>query len=329
MRFNKKAVVIILVMMLVVGGAVGWSVWRKHATGSRQPDALPTYSATPSSPAAQPEQSPGQPEATASPLSDTQRQDRAATAISLEKTMRNWGTDPTLDLKPLAKQPVEQVAETLHTQPVTTNPLAGSELVAFTIDDDEGPTAPGMYCTDTSGNYEKACANHPTMGDWWSQEAWGYGTRWLGEPQASVNEDGTVRVTGQVRTFLVQDGDTFSGKYWALTPAWQTYEVDDTLTFDGEGKVTGVSHAKDNPWWIDPYMSEWDDDMPYELGETGERIAIPVVGAPPAVIKLSYMSGHRQLRGPGTMADLDGKVNWDLFTEDGECMASCGTGRQG
>ena len=161
------------------------------------------------------------------------------------------------------------------------------------------------------------------MKAWWNSEALATGSRWTDGPHVTVNEDQTVTVTGKVESMLLQDGDSFNnGSIWALTPAWRDYDINDELTI-ANGKISGMNINGDNPWWINPWLTRWDNNMADDLSE-GTRIAIPVKGDPE--MGLAHSSMTPILKGPVTQSDLDGKVDWHLW--DSIPMASVGGGCQ-
>lgn len=161
------------------------------------------------------------------------------------------------------------------------------------------------------------------MKAWWNSEALATGSRWTDGPHVTVNEDRTVTVTGKVESILLQDGDSFNnGSIWALTPAWRDYDINDELTI-ANGKISGMNINGDNPWWINPWLTHWDNNMADDLSE-GTRIAIPVKGNPE--MGLTHSSMTPILKGPVTQSDLDGKVDWHLW--DSVPMASVGGGCQ-
>ena len=100
------------------------------------------------------------------------------------------------------------------------------------------------------------------------------------------------------------------------------YDINDELTI-ANGKISGMNINGDNPWWINPWLTRWDNNMADDLSE-GTRIAIPVKGDPE--MGLAHSSMTPILKGPVTQSDLDGKVDWHLW--DSVPMASVGGGCQ-
>lgn len=316
---KKKTTIIVAVVafiaVIAVLVAVGLAHRNQNTTGQAKPAASQSASHAPAPTATED-----------TPTFDGKLTDTymTNTAITIETTMRNWGTDPNIDLKALAKQPAADVLDALHTKVPETNPVKESGLLSYSRKD-AGPQGPSQYCEQ---GMEMLCAQNPKAYQWLPNEAWTYGSRWIEGPTAAMSgEDShTVRVTGKVRAILLQDGDTFHGPdYWALTPAWKTYTINDTIRFDDDGKIAYISDADHDYWWINPYLMSWTDQMPESLGRGAERIAIPVKGQPNMI--LHHMGGARVLRAPETQADLGGDVDWSLW--DGICMASCGNQQQG
>lgn len=297
----KKIIAIIAAIILVAGLATGWVMWRRNVTG--QDDKQQEQSQSEKKPSKK------KTEMTEGTQSETQtakptQTDRAALvlAIQYEKNARNWGTDSTVDPSTYAKQDAQAVVDALRTPALGDNPI--TSLISFKLDKDAGPTAVSIPC---QRGYQTSCSTQLTMGDWWQKEALGTGTRWIKGPVAKV-EGNNIRVTGTVRSILVQDTDTYgAGDYSAITPAWKNYEVNDLLTIQ-DNKVASVKHEKSDPWWIDPWVSVWDDNMANDL-TSATRYAIPVKGQPN--MGLSHYGETPLLGAPQNGGD-DG-VDWSAW----------------
>lgn len=241
------------------------------------------------------------------------------TAVRLEHAMRDWGTDPTINPKDLARQDATVALARLKGSIPKTNPVKDL-LPASMINDDEGPDGRSPICRDNPDSM--ACSGIPTARDWLTREAWAYGAKWTKGPTAVADGD-AILVTGTVRTVLLQDDDSFAAGDWhAITPAWRDYEIRDRITMR-DGKATRIESLNADPWWISPWLHRWDRDMPAGVG-AGERMAIPVRGAPS--MNLAHDGYGRILKGPVTQADLNGKVDWSLWSDIP--MASVGGGCQ-
>ena len=108
------------------------------------------------------------------------------------------------------------------------------------------------------------------------------------------------------------------GQWHAVTPVWETWQVDDLLTIEN-GKITGVKYGKTTPWWTNPWLSDWTASI-IDGMNGGTRIAIPVDGTPS--MDLSHTSLAGTPSSPKTMGDEN--VDWSLW--DG--LADTGGGRQ-
>lgn len=302
---KTSAVIAIIALTAIIVGVILSAATREN----------PSSSASPSVSTVAPSQAKSTPQQPS--LTEEERQARANMAVQVEHAMRDWGADANQPAATYAYKNVDEALNQLHATPISGNPL--KSLTSLDIKDTWGPDTSSVPCTlDMNG----ACTQSPSMGQWWAHEAWSYGSRWSGEPQARVLDDGTVEVTGDVRAILLQDGDSYHyGDWYAITPAWRTYPVKDTLTFDADGRVTSIQHHKSDYWWINPYLNEWDEDMPANLGD-GHRQVIPVKGRPR--MGLAHLPAGRWLRGVENMGEMD-NVDWTLWDAGkmGICIASC------
>ena len=236
-------------------------------------------------------------------LSDTERQQLANLAVDFERKARTWGVDPLKNAEDWAKRPAGEVQAELRTPGMGDNPLAG--IADPSLYADTGPAARSKPCRN---DVIASCTLHPTSYDWWTSETWGIGTAWLTEPTATVINSNTVRVTGIVRSILVTGTDTFSlGQWHAITPVWETRQVDDLLTIEN-GKITGVEYDKTTPWWTNPWLSDWTASIIDNMN-SGTRVAIPVDGA--TSMDLSHTSLAGTPSSPKTMGDEN--VDWSLW----------------
>ncbi|PWG62667.1 hypothetical protein [Bifidobacterium callitrichidarum] len=301
---SKKIIAIIAAIVLVAGLATGWVMWRRHVTGNEK-DTEQSQTVDKKKPSKKTETQSETDKQNTEAGKPTQT-DRAALelAIQYEKNARDWGTDSTVNPATYAQQDAAAVVAALRTPALGDNPLTA--LISFKPDKDAGPTVVSIPC---QRGYQTSCSTQLTMGDWWNKEALGTGTRWVKGPVAKVEGD-NIRVTGTVRSILVQDTDTYgAGDYSAITPAWKNYEVNDLLTIR-DNKVASVKHETSDPWWIDPWMQEWDDTMANNL-TTATRYAIPVKGQPD--MGLSHYGESPLLGAPQTGGD-DG-VDWSAWKD--------------
>lgn len=294
---KKKTIGIILIATLIIAAAIGWCLWRQHELATPQPTHTAAVAATPSPHV----------EDTAEPSKGENEDVLLQRAVAFEQAARTWGIDPDIDLQSIAGQDGATVAKQLHTEIPAQNPI--SESVAFDISPKAGPDGPSEFC---KNDMEMLCGVNPTMRQWWPNEAWSWGSKWVQGPQASANEDGTITVTGTVRFMLLQDGEQFSGNgYTGITPAWQDYDIKDVLTFNDEGKITNIDYRGRNNWWINPWLMQWNAKAPESIAPTARRICIPVKGD--SHIELNHMVGARRLAVPQTKLDLDGNVDFSLW----------------
>lgn len=301
---TKKTIAIILAIILAIGLTVGWIVWRKNVSGNNKKQQTQSQTAKPNK-KTEDKSNKQSKDNTDKQVTQTDTSSQAIqTVIQYEHAARDWGTDANIDPNKLSKQDARQVLDQLRGSVPDQNPLT-----AFGIQPspNAGPYATSYICQqDPNG---ELCKEQPTMRDWWTGQAWAYGSRWVNEPEAKA--DGTViRVTGKVKAILLQDDDAFaSSGFSALTPAWNTYDVEDEVTVS-DGKIASVKHLKNNPWWIDPYEQAWNNSMGQAMNDT-VRIAIPVTGDTSMNLRHDVLSPI--LQGPQTMGDLSGKVNWQLW----------------
>ena len=213
------------------------------------------------------------------------------TVTDFETGIRTWGLDPDTDLKGLARKDAKDAIAALRMQRIGANPAAG--LMSFTPDAKTGPEAPNPSCpfyeeireqtgSDING-WQVYCKSGLKAGDWLMGQEWGMGAKWASGPTAVPSGD-KVRVTGTVRAILVQgntrgrDDRVASWGWYAVTPAVKEWKVDDLLSIR-DGKVSGIEHRTDDPWWTDPWLTEWTKDIASGF-DGATRTAIPVKGMP-------------------------------------------------
>lgn len=287
---NKKKIIAIIIATVVFFVAVfAWSAWRKSVTAKQneQPQTEVTDTQTENQ--------------------NVSKSDNEKLAKKFELALRNWGVDSTIDPAALAKKDAGEVLATLRTPELGESPV--QDMLGFTPDSKVGPNAASEFCT---GGYQGACQSTPTMQNEIRNEFWGIGSRWTDGPNISVADDGTVTVTGKIKTILVTSGDTFQmGDYHALTPAWEERNVKDKLTIK-DGKIASISYDG-NRWWTNPWLTEWKPaDAVTQIGY-GTRTVIPVKGSlswdglnPSGTINILYA--------PVTQADdMHGKFDWTLW----------------
>lgn len=235
-------------------------------------------------------------------------------ALEFERLARTWGIDAGMGADDLKGLDAAALASRLRT-PAQSTPsgLAGllSEGLELDAGDGVGPEAGSMPCRQ---RVIATCQLHPTSQDWWGSELYGAGAAWKDGPTVESSDGRTVRVAGTVRLMAVSDGDTYTQGGWrALTPAWRDYRVDDVLTFDGAGRISNVRHRAQDHWWIDPWLTKWDENLIADLNASDtERTAIPVAGLPDMGM-LQHTSLGGALRAPSSMGDMSG-VDWSLWT---------------
>lgn len=289
---KKKIIIGLIVVAVFLVGVFAWSTWRKSVTAnqSEQTQTEVTDSQT--------EQQP------------VSKEENEKLAKEFELALRNWGVDPTIDPATLAKKDASEVLTALRTPELDDSPV--KSMISFTPDSNVSPNAMSTYCT---LGYQGLCADALTKQAEGRNEFWGIGSRWIGAPNVKADDDGTVTIKGTVKTILVTNGDTFKmGGYYAITPAWGEYEVNDKLTVK-DGKIVSISYYAGNWWWTNPWLSEWNlSDAVTQLGY-GKRIVIPVKGslswdglAPTGMFGLLYA--------PVTQADdTRGACDWSLWND--------------
>lgn len=255
----------------------------------------------------------GTPAPSKTAITGQRRTQLETTATRLEHAMRDWGTDPTITPDSLKGLDAADALNRLRGHAPDPHALDG--MLATPMPDGAGPAAPNPNCSRT-GQPMWTCATWADAGAWWAGQAWGYGARWTDGPHVDVTGTDSVEVTGTVTAIMVGQ-DTFTSTSWsAITPAWRQWPIHDTITFDRAMRAD-VTHANDDPWWVDPLLTVWDGTMAGRM-DTGTRVAIPVTGSPdwPG---LMWDGVTEPLEVPATMGDLDGRVDWRLW--DGLALA--------
>lgn len=264
----KKTAAIILTIATIIAAATGWCVWRKQTVAKNK--AAVTIQQETTNHAANGTGSRKQ-NKTGSPSTNKD------IATRFEKDMRNWGVDSLADPHQWAKQPADNALAALHMPDVPDFP--DRKMVGFSTDPEWGNNGYSYPCMTGLSNIAAYCMSMRTNAEWWKNEAWGTGSRWVGEPTVENVGKNKVKVTGTVRAILVSNGDTFqNGEYKALTPAWKDYPINDLLTIQ-DGKVVNVKYREGDYWWINPYFSMWDPlFISDNFQDGGTRIVIPVTG---------------------------------------------------
>ena len=232
-------------------------------------------------PDAAPDPTPAAPDAPAATTPDVRVDDAAVdTAVRWERLAREWGTDPTVDPAGWNGGDIARIISQVRTGALSgDDPAAGLE--SFVHDTQAGPDAVNPLCPiyeerrvgdEKVAGYVQWCETVPRAGDWWAMQAIGMGVRWTDGPNATVTDDGRVRVRGTVRVMLVQgDEDAAYGRrgpWFTVTPIQADLPVDDLVTVR-DGKVEDVEHSESNPWFIDPWHEAWDTDAADVLQRAG------------------------------------------------------------
>ena len=186
---------------------------------------------------------------TPSSSSDSER-----TALAWARAAHEWGTDPAAVEAVAAGSDASALAAL---RPST--PDVDAFVRLYSADRVYGPDQASPYCTPTR---IAACDAQPTMWDYWNANEYLMGARFTSGPTASVKADGTVEVKGELTTVLWTDADgagtsrdSSGASWWAFTPVYNTYDIDETLTV-GNGKVSGVDGAPDD-WIAAPFLADW------------------------------------------------------------------------
>lgn len=238
-------------------------------------------------------------------------------AVDTEKAMRSWGSDSTIPVDQLTQKTAKDVLATLDPGHVPSKP---DLLSGVRGEDGAGPDMPW----DGECLSGQPCEGW-TMRDWMYNDAYAYGARWVDGPTARVidSRKGLVQVTGTVRAVFLQDRDTFGQASWpdkewyALTPSWKDYEIEDTLTIR-DGKAVEYVNGPSDPWWINPWLRAWNDSMASDT-DNGTRVAIPVEGDPQETeryMNIKHMAVEDFQTAPRLMGgDTTGgtPVDWSLW----------------
>lgn len=251
------------------------------------------------------------------PIGEETRRAREAEAVRFEKLLRDWGADAARSPSDWADRTAADTLAALRTgaDMRIPDPTAGTTI---TVPDGAGPDTPSPDCRNRP--HSAQCHTRPCMRDWWAANAWSVGARFTDGPHAAVSADGTeAHVTGTVRVILLQGGDTFHhDDWWALTPAWRDYTIDDTLRFDTDGTITAYEPHGADHWWLAPALTAWDATMPAAM-TGGHRVAIPVQGRP---VMDGQWPSIALMDTPRTTTDMDGRVDFTLWG-DRLCVTNC------
>lgn len=295
---TKRIIAIIGSIVLAVALVLGWSFWRKQVTAEQQQTQAQASKQNTQAKAQEKEEA----------ATSAQAEENKQTALDFERKIREWGLDSTISASAYAKKPAAEALSELRTPRLDSSPI--ENMTSVKISENAGSHAASYPCL-TKG-LQSFCSAMPTAQDWLSNEIWGIGVRWSDQPTAKMIDEDTVKVTGTVRAVLVTSGDTYKmGGYSALTPAWKDYQVSDTLRIK-DGKIASLQSNVDGYWWLNPWMKQWEPDNIADSIGSGDRVAIPVSGN----LQWDGMNPTGStciLKAPVTMADMDGKVNWDLW----------------
>lgn len=255
---------------------------------------------------------------TAAPVIDmAARRMREETAARFETTLRDWGADAAAAPDTWAGRSAADTLKALRTGADMSIPDP-TVVSSVTVPDGAGPDAPSPDCRDRP--HSAQCHTRPRMRDWWAANAWTVGARFTDGPHVTVADDGDkAHVTGTVRAILLQGGDTFhDGDWWALTPAWRDFRIDDTLRFGTDGTVRAWEPHGADHWWLAPALTTWDETMPAVMSG-GDRVAIPVRGRP---VMDGQWPGIALMDTPRSTTDMDGAVDFTLWG-DRLCVTNC------
>lgn len=312
MRNRLPALIAVIAAIVAVAAAL----WLWLSPGDTESDAAP--------PAPSPVSEP------APALSDDERGALRDLAVRFETRTREWGVDPaaaTADT--LAQSDTDTLLTAVRTPDALDADL--SDVSSIAPDEDAGPHARSGACTDDQSGV--ACPTWPDMLSWWRAHHWTMGARLDGEPEVTVNADGTVDVTGRVRVVLWTSGldatriRTRDGtSWWAYTPVTGLADYHDTLTVT-DGLVSKRVQHSPTIWLADPLLSAWDDDPAAGTMSWAERSqpSIPIRGdAPDDPDGLSPDPDHLMVaNAPGTdgplwetVPDVDTRYGSDAAQQD-------------
>lgn len=297
MRGGRKTIAIILGIVLVVSMTAGWIIWRRTLNNTGAPASNPdAVSSTQSGNTASP--SPSAPVTSDSAAA----RKMVETAVRFEHASREWGVDPD---KATGDSLAQTDTQTLLNQIRTPDSIDRGELDKVSaLKIDHGPGEGSRYCNNPS--YQAMCGSvYPTQYSYWRDQAWTMGSRLEGDPQVKVTGDNEVTVTGRVRIVLWSDtiGAAATTGWWAYTPATGTFDYEDTLTFNREGKVSSRSTDSKVPWIGDPWFADWSSNPCDATAGWPERRqpSIPVKGDLPATL-LNHDPTLNILRNDTTMS---------------------------
>ena len=107
-KLNKpvKILIAILAVIALVGGIIGWSLWRQHVTAEKQAQEQTKQSQQ------REKKTRKQKNTKPTALTDEQKQQHIDLATQFELKARTWGTDPGTDIMGLSKQDAQTVVDT-------------------------------------------------------------------------------------------------------------------------------------------------------------------------------------------------------------------------
>lgn len=277
MSRSRKIIIGVVAAIVVIAAVVGFCLWRQNVTASEQA------------------QTQSQEQTDAGGDSGSNADDGDAPAVDedqlldiatrFEHAARDWGVDPnTAASTSLDKQDAQTVLDQVRT-PETMDRSALDQLTTIPTEADQGPDAPSTYCQDDPDS--GGCAAQPTMLTYWRSQHWTQGTR-IDSMNASVNDDGTVTVEGDVKYVLWSDTTdaatiTPDGSgYWGYSPATGTESFRDILTIEN-GKVTARDRVNGTRWMGDPWFTGWNDNPASDTLSWNDRQQpnIPLKGTKP------------------------------------------------
>ena len=283
-------------------------------------------------------------ESTAAGLAASQSQlDRA---VEYETALRQWGVQYPKDLKEWSGLSTEDLLGRTRTPDTLDASVLGRTRTPDTLDasvlgratgsalpDSKdakiGPHSKSDLCKDW-GDDSWQCRESPDMLAYERSNHWSMGATFIEGPTAKDNGDGTIDVTGTLRWTIWSDArDTLSQEgHWAFAPLQYDVPVSDRLKVGTDGTVVYRKDLKAQPWWADPFFSDWRDQSATSAGAglTRTRIVLPIGGVAPDV-GLNGDADEPVVRNPADRGDPD--IDWSLWYDEGLLLPSGGEGRQG
>lgn len=269
-------------------------------------------------------------ESTAAGLAASQSQlDRA---VEYETALRQWGVQYPKDLKEWSGLSTEDLLGRTRTPDTLDASVLGRATGSALPDSKDakiGPHSKSDLCKDW-GDDSWQCQESPDMLAYERSNHWSMGATFIEGPTAKDNGDGTIDVTGTLRWTIWSDArDTLSQEgHWAFAPLQYDVPVSDRLKVGTDGTVVYRKDLKAQPWWADPFFSDWRDQSATSAGAglTRTRVVLPVGGDAPDV-GLNGDADEPVVRNPADQGDPD--IDWSLWYDEGLLLPSGGEGRQG